>query len=329
MYYTDMVIRTLKKEKAAIILFVCGSILMNIYYTILSNVGFKLYPLIINMFFLILYLFYKFFAYRKLYKCLEEGVTSPQYNGGKNSLFEDVIEKEKEIHKKYLSEISKLNDSIKERDLMLIEWIHNMKTSVSVISLATESMKSKEGSDIRYENELLKKNLENVLNVFRMDEFSSDYMPESINLNSIVKEVVNSEKSSFIYGKVYPKNRVNSSLNIYSDKKWLKFVIKQLIINAVKYSEANSSIMIFGEESDSNITLHIKDKGIGIKKSEIHRIFEPFFTGTNGRSSDKSSGMGLYMVKKICDKLHISVDVSSESGKGSDFSLTFRRSENC
>lgn len=323
MYYADVIIKTLKKEKAAIILFISGSLLINIYYSILTNTGFKLYPLIINSFMLISYLSYKFFAYRKLYKCLDEGVTSPQYNGGKNSLFEDVIEKEQEIHKRYISEISKLNNSIKERDLMLIEWIHNMKTSVSVISLASESMQSKKGSDIRYENELLKKNLENALNVFRMDEFSSDYVPERINLNAIIKEVVNAEKSSFIYSKVYPKNNVDSSLFIYSDKKWLKFVLKQLVNNAVKYSPQNGSILICAVEEDNNIVLHIKDNGIGIKKSEIQRIFEPFFTGTNGRTSDKSSGMGLYLTKKICDKLNISIDVASIQGEGSDFSLTF------
>lgn len=325
MYYVEMMIKTIKKEKAAIILFINGSILMNIYYYFLSHTVFNIYPIIINIFMLLAYLIYKFFAYMKLYKCLDEGVASPQYVGGKNSLFEDVIEKETEIHKKYISEISKLNDNLKERDLMLIEWIHNMKTSVSGISLAAENLDNKEGSDIRYENELLKKNLENALNVFRMDKFSSDYVPESININSIIKEVVNSEKSSFIYSKVYPKNNVDSSVFIYSDKKWLKFVIKQLISNAVKYSPENSTIMIYDEQDDHKVSLHIKDSGIGIKESEISRIFEPFYTGSNGRESDKSSGMGLYLSKKICDKLGVIIDVCSRDGEGSDFLLIFNK----
>ncbi|MEQ8156770.1 MAG: ATP-binding protein, partial [Clostridiaceae bacterium] len=207
---------------------------------------------------------------------------------------------------------------------LLIEWIHNMKTSVAVIHLATEKLQNEEAvMDIRDESSLLQKNLEGALNIFRLGEFSKDYVPETINLKKLVKESVNSQKRNFVYANVFPEVNIPEDYFILSDKKWSNYVIKQIISNAVKYSVSGEKVCFYADESDNEVTLHIQDSGVGIKKEEISRVFDAFFTGSNGRKEEKSTGIGLYMCKCICDNLNEKIEITSEVSKGTTVTITY------
>ena len=99
---------------------------------------------------------------------------------------------------------------------------------------------------------------------------------------------------------------------VYSDEKWLEFILNQIIINAIKYKkENNSKVTITGYESKDNVKLVIEDNGIGIRKSELDRIFDKGFTGINGRKLKKSTGIGLYLCKKLCQELNVEIDAES------------------
>ncbi|WP_242655227.1 sensor histidine kinase [Clostridium cellulovorans] len=283
-----------------------------------------LYPFLICLFCLVVYLIYKFLSYRTFYRNVKEIKTSPAYSKGDDSVFEEVFDEIRDIHNEYISKIYSLESKNEEKDKLLTEWIHNMKTSVAVIDLAVEKLPNSEVvKDIRDENSLLQKNLEEVLNIFRLGEFSKDYVPEEINLKALVKECINSQKRNFIYAKVFPEVDIPENYFILSDKKWSKYVIGQIISNAIKYSIAESKVRFYVEESDGNITLHIQDFGIGIRKEELSRVFEAFFTGSNGRKEEKSSGIGLYMCKCICDNLNEKIQIDSEVSRGTTVSISY------
>lgn len=324
MSLSKLVGAVLKKEKVSIFIYLFSCISIMLFYYLLYNGKFMLYPVLLCLFCLMAYLIYKLYVYNSFYECLKEIRTSPSYNLDKDSNFEEVFDEIREIHNDYISKIYALETNYEEKEKLLIQWIHNMKTSVAVINLAIEKLLNGDATkDIRNENSLLQKNLEGVLNIFRLGEFSKDYVPEAINLKKLVKESINSQKRNFIYSNIYPEVNIPEDYFILSDKKWGKYVIEQIISNAIKYSLSGGKVYFYAEESDCKITIYIQDFGLGIRKEELPRVFDVFFTGSNGRKEEKSSGVGLYMCKSICDNLNNKIDITSEISKGTIVSITY------
>jgi len=314
---------TLKKEKVSISLYLSSSFSIMLFYYFLYDKEFMFYPIVICLFCLGIYLIYKLFVYRSFYKSLEEVKTSPDYRAG-DSIFEEVFDEIREVHNDYISKIYTLENNNEEKEKILIEWIHNMKTSVAVINLAIEKLPSGDVvDDIRDENSLLQKNLEGALNIFRLGAFSKDYVPERINLKTLVKKSINSQKRNFIYANVFPEVNIPEDYYILSDRKWSEYVIVQIISNAIKYSLSAEKVCFYAKESEDEITLYIQDSGVGIKNEEISRVFDAFFTGSNGRKEEKSSGIGLYMCKCICDNLNEKIEITSEVDEGTRVSITY------
>ena len=110
---------------------------------------------------------------------------------------------------------------------------------------------------------------------------------------------------------------------ILSDSKWIEFIICQIISNSIKYRINKPTIEFYSEEINNKICLYIKDNGIGIPKEDISRVFEKGFAGVNGRIKSTSTGIGLYLCKKLCNKLGIDNDISSEFEKCTTVKLTF------
>ena len=112
---------------------------------------------------------------------------------------------------------------------------------------------------------------------------------------------------------------------VYTDSKWATFIINQIVQNAIKYSKKeNKKIEIYSKTKNDKVILYIKDNGIGIKKGEITRVFERGFTGENGRIvGQKSTGIGLYLCKKLCDKLGLGIELNSEKDIGTEVRIIF------
>ena len=116
---------------------------------------------------------------------------------------------------------------------------------------------------------------------------------------------------------------------VSTDSKWIVFILGQIIQNSVKYRNKKSllNIEVYSEPKKDNTVLYIKDNGIGIKKEEISRVFDKGFTGTNGRlAGKKSTGIGLYLCRNLCEKLGVSINVKSTDGEGTVVSLVFPNS---
>ena len=140
--------------------------------------------------------------------------------------------------------------------------------------------------------------VEMVLTFLRLNSESTDYVIKEYDLDRIVKQAVKKFSSEFIGRKL---SLVYEPLNttVITDEKWLGFVIEQVLSNALKYSSAGSITITL----ENKKTLRIRDTGIGIAPEDLPRIFENGFTGYNGRSDKKASGIGLYLSKRICTNL--------------------------
>lgn len=334
MCLSKLIKSTLIKEKVAIILYLINTTFIMMLYYLLYGGKLQLYPLVLTTVFLSLYLVYKFIVYKKLYEILEEGKLSPQYKTEDDYGYKDIVDYLAQVHKAYVSQLYNMELKLEEKDSLMSQLIHNMKTSVAVIELAgDEGFEKNDDSkelfqDIIEENFKLKENLESALNVFRLEEFSKDYISEKVNLKELVAKAVNSKKRDFIYSKVFPKVDIDGDIFVYTDRKWGRYVIEQVISNSIKYSnKGNAKVSISAIKNENKVILEIEDEGIGIKSQYINRVFDLFFTGNNGRGSKGSTGIGLYMCKVVCEKLNNEISIVSEEGKGTTVSISYINGE--
>lgn len=251
---------------------------------------------------------------------------------------------EHEMFKRILFKIYKLSgdrtikyeEAHKQYLYFVNQWVHQMKTPVSVINLILQDYHGEENKDafesISEENEKLAHGLDMMLYNARLNEFNLDFNVESLDIISIVRRVINENKKSLIRHHIFPKITGDSNTVVKTDKKWISFVINQIVVNAVKYSKTEDgqgkSIDFKVIEEPEKTVLFIEDQGIGIPREDISRVFNAFFTGKNGRKTSESTGMGMYLAKRVCDELGHEIKVESEEGKGSSFSITFFKGKN-
>ena len=217
------------------------------------------------------------------------------------------------IQSLFLSKEDEHKDFLHEQQLMISQTVHQMKTPLSVIQLLIQTNQLKEPSlfqewqKVKKECDKVNFSLNQLLTYSRSSQLLADLKIEPISLKGVVQEVANDLKDYFIEMEVYPKSTIDENISVYSDRKWLRVVIHQLLSNAVKYGEKKSFVLIHYE----NGQLWIKNKGEAIPESEINRVFELFYTGTKGRTQGEATGIGLYLVKKILTTLHHPYKLSS------------------
>ncbi|MBO3443526.1 sensor histidine kinase [Clostridium sp. CCUG 7971] len=215
----------------------------------------------------------------------------------------------------------------------MTNWIHQVKIPIAVLEIISQRVKELENqNNLQNENSLYKeinielKRIESLvgqaLYISRSGNYSSDFLIEEVNLEKVIKEIVRRNKHLFIYNKIDLKLE-NLDVNVLTDKKWIIHIVEQIIDNSCKYIEENGQIEIYTAKDEKSIKLHIKDNGIGIAPQDIERVFDQGFTGKNGRKKTKSTGMGLYISKKILNKLSHSIDVSSTQCEFCDIYITF------
>ncbi|NFK74056.1 HAMP domain-containing histidine kinase, partial [Clostridium botulinum] len=202
-------------------------------------------------------------------------------------------------------------------------WVHQIKTPISALYMILQSMDSSEYKKIMNQ-ELFKieEYVEMVLNYLRLESMSDDLRLEEYCLNEIVHDVVKKYAVIFINKKI-SLDLEELDYKMITDKKWINFVLEQILSNALKYTN-NGKISVYMDKKRKD-TLIIKDTGIGIKKEDIFRVFERGFTGYNGRMNKKSTGIGLYLCKEILNNLSNKIFITSEVGKGTEVAIDFSR----
>ena len=168
--------------------------------------------------------------------------------------------------------------------------------------------------------------VEMVLTYLRMEDMSGDLQFEKVSLDKILKQSVRKYSQMFILQKIRLDYRPVERI-VLTDEKWLEFVTEQILSNALKYTKNGGEIRICLEEKRGRECLVIEDNGIGIQAEDLPRVFEKGFTGYNGRADKKSTGIGLYLCKKIMDKMGHKIWIDSEVGKGTRVYLELTRKE--
>jgi signal transduction histidine kinase len=235
----------------------------------------------------------------------------------------DIISK---LYENANMQIEKLNSKNDESVEFLTAWVHEIKTPIAASKLIIENNLNSENEKILYgiemETEKVEDYVQKALFYSRINDFSKDYKIDTVKIEAAVKESIKSEASWFINKDIKLKLE-NLNMEVYSDYKWLQFIIKQILDNAIKYTNKGGVIKIYTEIEDKEKMLHIKDNGIGIKKEDIERVFEKSFTGYNGRVKQHSTGMGLYISQKLAGKLGHYITIDSEYGRGVEVSIHF------
>lgn len=228
----------------------------------------------------------------------------------------------KMAEKSMLERIGEVQRERKEYKEYIEQWIHEVKTPITAIKLICENNRCSFTRELMAELENINRFTEQALYYARSEHTEKDYSVREINLSDVVHGAIADNKYLLRQNNVAVTVE-DVEYSIYSDDKWLRFILDQLISNAVKYRADQPVLHFFAVKENDRIILSVEDNGIGIPQSDLPRIFEKGFTGQNGRTIHSSTGIGLYLCRRLCDKLGIGISASS-GGKGTAFSLSFR-----
>jgi integral membrane sensor signal transduction histidine kinase len=232
----------------------------------------------------------------------------------------------KKVNKSMLENVTDIKEKQKDYKEYIESWVHEIKIPITSAKLLCENNKSEITNKIDEDIEEVNNYVEQALFYARMDQVSNDFMIREINLNEVIKNVLARNKKIMIQNNM--KVEINGvNINCYTDEKWLEFILNQIITNSIKYRNNNAVIRINAIENKENIVLKIKDNGIGIKKSEIDRIFDKGFTGTNGRNQKKSTGIGLYLCKRLCKGIGMEIDANSKENEYTEIVIIIPRAK--
>lgn len=239
------------------------------------------------------------------------------------SPFEQIIESSlKAQTEKLKKEVSDNRQSLEEEKDQLLSWIHEVKTPLTAMHLIIERFDNQEvKSQLTFEWLRIHLLLDQQLHQRRIPFIENDLFIEPVDLKSIVSTEIKTLRSWCMQKGIGFELRLDIT-KVISDAKWLAFILRQIITNAVKYS-MESDITIKSYTSDEHIQLEIKDCGRGIDAKDLPRIFDKGFTSTTSHQDNASTGMGLYLAKKAAVPLQIHINVQSSPGNGTTFTLTF------
>lgn len=199
-------------------------------------------------------------------------------------------------------------------------WVHQIKTPIASMRLHLQNEDSALSRKLSTDLFRVEQYVEMVLTFLRLDSQSTDYVIREYNLDTIIKQAVKKFAGEFIDRRLR-LNYEPVATTVLTDEKWLSFVIEQLLSNALKYTPAGSITITL--EPDKKLC--IRDTGIGIAPEDLPRIFENGFTGYNGRSDKKASGIGLYLCKRICTNLGHTIEATSTVDKGTVITIDLSR----
>ncbi len=267
-------------------------------------------------------------------------------------------------------QINKEKLKLKNYKEYIEQWVHEVKTPISLIKLIEENNRTTKSSAILMQLEEIDRYIEQALFYARSEEVDKDYLIKEISLQNCVNTVITRNKQGFILNNIdieidnidrmiycdskwlefilnqiivnaikyrsnedaiqgFILNNIDIEIDnidrmIYCDSKWLEFILNQIIVNAIKYrSNEDAIVKIYVNDVKNGIKLIIEDNGIGIPSDELDRVFEKGFTGNIGRINNKSTGIGLYLCKKLCNKLGLIIDIESEINRYTKVSITF------
>ena len=197
-------------------------------------------------------------------------------------------------------------------------WAHQIKTPIAAMRLLLQADDTPQNQALGMELFRIEQYVEMVLQYLRLESPSSDLVLRAYPLNEIIKQALRKYSIFFLRSRITLHFR-EPDCSVITDEKWLVFVIEQILSNAVKYTK-DGTISIY-MDANAERTLVIEDTGIGIRAEDLPRVFEKGYTGFNGRMDKKSTGIGLYLCKRILTKLSHDITITSAPGRGTKVSV--------
>ena len=322
----------LKDKLYAFIIFIIYIIILILFLIALklsSSIIIFITVFTIVIFFVIL--FFDYFRKRKFYSelldklntldkkyLLIEMILVPNFLEGK--ILYDVLD---EVNKNEHDLISNLKNKQEDFKEYIELWIHEVKLPLASLTLINR----KDKNTLR-ELKRIEDDVEQILYYVRCENANNDYLLKEWNLDTIIKNVALRNKDDLLALGIDFKVD-NCNLKVLTDSKWLEFIINQIVSNSIKYKKDKDSVIeITGEDSDDYVTITIYDNGKGISKSDLPRVFSKTFTGNNGRvNSSKSTGMGLYLCKELCNKLGHKIEIDSKVDEYTKVTITIYKKD--
>ncbi|MED4752776.1 sensor histidine kinase [Brevibacillus choshinensis] len=302
----------------------------------------KYYFVMLGLFFVLLWLAVDYIRQRDYYKQLRRA-TERTSELQAAAIVQSVVTCEQRLvsqllaaqQSAYLHELGKYRRQQELHNHFVLQWVHHMKTPVSVIDLLAQEALQQIPSTVEDQKQLvlsmqeeaerMARGLEMMLYTARLDKFEIDLHLKKTSLREMIRTIINAHKRLFIRHSLFP--RIEGDAWVETDEKWMTFVVNQFVSNAIKYrkNKPGAKIIVFQleERAGGGSKLSVTDEGIGIAPHDLSRIFDPFFTGENGRATGESTGMGLYLAKQVCGRLGHRLTVKSDLDVGTTFTVIF------
>lgn len=247
---------------------------------------------------------------------LSEMIERPDFIEGK--ILYDVL---KSSNKSMNDEIAKYRISTEDYRDYIEKWIHDIKTPIAACKLIAENH-PEYSSGISENLEKIDKYVMQTLFYSRISNVEKDYIIKPFSLNELTSSAVRSNSRRLIAAG-FKIRQQNLDVQVYTDEKWIGFILDQIISNCISYRSAEPVLSFTAKRYKNAVALEITDNGIGIAECDLPRIFEKNFTGGNGRLNKKSTGFGLYLCKKLCTRLDIDISAKSEENSFTSIIITF------
>ena len=223
--------------------------------------------------------------------------------------------------KSMLEQIGEVRRERLEYKEYIEQWIHEIKTPIAAMKLLCENHRMDFTRELLLELEKTNRFTEQALYYARSEHTEKDYAVREINLIDVVHQVIADNKYLLLHNKVSLEVAERME-TVYSDEKWLRFILNQLVVNAVQYRTEQPVLRFFAYQRQDQVILSVEDNGIGIPACDLPRIFEKGFTGQNDRIMQQATGIGLYLCRRLCDKLGVGI-MAESSGEGTVIRLSF------
>ena len=223
--------------------------------------------------------------------------------------------------KSMLEQIGEIRRERQEYKEYIEQWIHEIKTPITAMKLLCENHRTAWTKELLMELEKTNRFTEQALYYARSEHTEKDYSVRKMALIQVVHQAIADNKYLLLQSGMHLEVEEIQD-TVYSDDKWVRFILNQLIANAVKYRTGQPILRFSTHRQQDQVVLVVEDNGIGISATDLPRIFEKGFTGQNGRNVQQSTGIGLYLCKRLCEKLGIGITAES-SENGASISLAF------
>ena len=246
----------------------------------------------------------------------------PEPNDYRDELYAELISG---LYDDQTKNLCSLEEDIRDSRDFMAAWAHEAKTPVTAARLILEGpVGEAEAESLREEIERINGYVEQVLFLSRSDSFSRDYLLAEEELARLVRENVKKHSALFIGKRIAVDIDVPPTLTVLTDRKWLLFILDQLLSNALKYTGGHGHVWISARRDGRETVLCYRDDGVGISRADLERLFEKSFTGGNGRAEGSAAtGLGLYLARKLARKLGHQIEVKSEKGLGTEAAVRF------